>query len=37
MNNREDMLAFQCKGYTLLAIVLSLPAFTLDLIHWITK
>ena len=35
--NGDDMLGFMCKWYTIVAVALSLPALTLDLLHWILK
>lgn len=33
----EDMLTFQVKGYTLLAVVVSVPAIVTDFLNWILK
>lgn len=31
MHDRDDVLGLMCKGYTVLAVVLSLPAIVTDL------
>ncbi len=35
MKEPEDMLTFQVKGYTLLAIACSTPAIITDILNWI--